>query len=238
MLLACALRCGLAGLVLLGAPRVSLAQAPPPAQVALPPVEAALSRLSPWLLKGGLRLTHLSYSRTSTNWRLLMPLSLATEYRVNSRFSLYAQLDTDMQLASTSLRRRRRAAVGAAATLPAAALGLGARCYYGRPAGAATQQPGVPELGKYLALEANATLSQASTRITGATRGFVGSRMLVVPALYALWGVQNRLRPHVLYDLSAGLGVLAPTRTNAEYYLPSHNWDVGAQVNIRLYLAR
>lgn len=234
MRLAYALRGGLlAGLVLLGAPGASLAQAPPAAAE----VEARPPRLSPWLLKGGLRLTHLSYSRTSTSWRLLMPVALATEYRLGSRVSLYAQLDADVQLAGTSLRRRRRGTVNADATFPAAALGVGARCYYGRPAGAATRQPGVPELGRYLALEAGAALSEVSARVNSATRGFVGTRSLLVPSLYALWGVQNRLRPHVLYDLNAGLGVLAPTRTNAEYFLPSHGWDVGAQVNIRLYFA-
>ncbi|NML66088.1 hypothetical protein HHL22_12815 [Hymenobacter sp. RP-2-7] len=227
-----ALRGGLLGLVLWSAPRAGMAQA------AAVPAAATSAPSSPWLLKGGLRLTHLSYSRTATSWRLLMPLSLAAERRVGSRLSWYAQFDADMQLASTSLRRR-RAVVGSNTTLPAVALGLGARCYYGRPAGATRQQPGVPELGKYLALEASATLSQAGTSATSTTRGAVGNHnTLLVPALYALWGVQNRLRPHLLYDLSAGLGVLAPTRTNAEYYLPRHGWDVGAQVNIRFYLTR
>jgi hypothetical protein len=207
-----------------------LAQAPPAADTT--------TYLSPWLLKGGLRLTHLSYRRTDTNWQLLMPWSLATEYRLGSRFSVGAQLDADMQVASTSLRRRRRAAVGADATMPAASLGLGPRFYYGRPAGAATQQLGVPEWGKYLALEAGAAISQVSTRRAGAGWRSGRSQALLAPSLYALWGVQNRLRPHVLYDLNAGLGLLAPTRSASTDDLQlRHGWDVGAQVNVRLYFA-
>lgn len=196
----------------------------------------AAPRSSAWLVKGGLRLTHFSYSRSGTSWRLLVPVSLAIERRLGSHFSLYAQLEPDMQLASAA-RRRRRSSAGADAGLYATAMALGSRYYYGRPAAAAPHPASAPEFGKYVALELGADITKASASVLSSARATAGGRSLLTPALYALWGIQNRLRPHLLYDLNAGLGVLAPTRSSAEYPLRSHGWDVGAQVNIRLYWA-
>lgn len=59
----------------------------------------------------------------------------------------------------------------------------------------------------------------------------------LTPAVYALWGIQNRRLPHVLYDLKVGVGVLAPVRYyNFERIGGTTHWNAGAQVNIRLYL--
>ena len=209
----------------------------------LPAADSAGTRLPTWVWKGGLRLTHLSYSRTTTNWRLLVPASLGAEYRLASCFSFYAQLDADMQLNNVSARRRgRRGSAGAStgAGVPAATVELGGRWYYGRPAGPVVRQPGTPEFGKYLAL---AVAGEWANAANGTTvyygRGQRGASGRLTPSLYALWGIQNRPRPHLLYDLNAGLGVLAPSQArSSDYPLANQHWDVGAQVNVRVYWAR
>ncbi|MDJ0366765.1 hypothetical protein QMK33_16540 [Hymenobacter sp. H14-R3] len=50
---------------------------------------------------------------------------------------------------------------------------------------------------------------------------------MLAPTVYALWGVQHRLRPCVLYDLNAGAGVLAPSYYNLERPSGSTHWNVG-----------
>ncbi|RZK62092.1 MAG: hypothetical protein EOO59_03465 [Hymenobacter sp.] len=206
-------------LSLFGAASASRAQAPPgPDSVRVRPAQ--------WLVKGGLRFTHLSASRTSTSWQMLVPLSLAAERRLG-RASLYAQLDADVQLSSAGARRRRAATN---TSLPTAALGMGGRYYYSRPTARQGYQPTAPEFGGYLALEAGASTTQAATR----SRSHASSRATLTPSLYVLWGTQNRLRHHFLWDLNAGLGLQAPVRIT-EYSLPQRSWDLGLQANIRLY---
>lgn len=193
--------------------------------------------LPAFVAEGGLHLTQLSVSRSSSNWQAVVPAALGLEYRLNSRFSLYTQLGATVQLANDA-RSRRRMAVRTA--LPAAALGLGGRCYYSRPAGA-LRPAEAAEFGRYLALEAGAELTQSQRP---ATRGLSASRRpswnsaaLLSPYLFARWGVQNRWRSHLLYDLNAGLGLVAPSRPAAEYTGANHRLDIAVQVNVSLYVA-
>lgn len=208
-------------LSLLGAVGSGRAQAVPGADSTQGPATA-------WLVKGGLRLTHLSASSSSASWQMLVPWSLAVERRLG-RISLYTQLDADMQLTSVNVRRRRRSA-GPNTSFPTAALGVGGRYYYGHRAGSPGRRPGATELGRYLALEAGATLAQVA-----AAKGYPSGRGLLTPSLFALWGTQSYLRRHLLCDLNAGVGLLAPGRVPAEYALLHHGWDAGAQATIRLY---
>jgi len=188
---------------------------------------------SPLLLKAGLRLTHFRYSYDAKAWQLLVPLSLGAEYRAAPRISLYGLLEGDV-LASRTAARRRSAQ---RSSLPAAALSLGLRYYYGAPR-LAQSRGASSALGRYLALDGGAEYAQldATTAIQAARRRTVPATL--TPALYALWGVQNCLRPALLYDLSAGLGLLAPAHHYyAEWPASTAHWNLGAQVNIRLYLS-
>ena len=195
--------------------------------------QAPASQPAPWVLKAGLRLTHLHYAHNSQAWQLLLPLSLGAEYRVAPRVSLYGQLEADLLASNTSRQAARRQAPRSA--LEAATLGLGLRYYYGRPRRAGDPETG-PEFGKYLALEGAADWQQLPTgRLRNTSRRTTPA--VLTPALYALWGIQNRLRPHALYDLNAGLGLLAPAQYNFERVGAANHWDVGAQVNIRLYFS-
>ena len=207
------------------------------AQAQASPTEL-VPRLPAFVAKGGLRLTQFSVSRHSSNWQAVVPAALGLEYRLNSRFSLYTQLDANIQLANDA-RKRRGMAVRTA--LPTAAVGLGGRCYYSRPSGTLHATAEAPTFGRYIALEAGCEQTQ-SQRPTA--RGLAVSRRpawnntaLLAPYLFARWGVQNRWRSHVLYDLNAGLGLVAPVRPAAEYTGANHRLDVAAQVNVSLYVA-
>lgn len=177
--------------------------------------------------KAGLRLTRLRYAHASQAWQFLLPLSLGAEYRVAPRVSLYTQLEADLLTTHTSSRRR--GSQGNA--LSAASAALGVRYYYGRAHQAA------PIFGRYLALEGSADWEQLTTSTSQSARRRRTTPAVLTPGVYALWGVQHRLRPHVLYDLNAGAGVLAPAYYNIERPHGSTHWNVGGQVNLRLYFS-
>ena len=197
---------------------VAHAQQPAPDSVQRPP------RL---LLKAGLRLTHFRYAHDSQSWQFVLPLSLGAEYRVAPRLSFYTQLETDMQARSAASRRR----AAPADVLAGASVALGARYYYG-PA----RQGAAPRFGRYLALEGSAEWEQLPNArwITGRGRARTTPAVLT-PGVYALWGVQHRLRRHSYYDISAGGGLLAPAYYNYERPSAASRWNVGGQATIRFY---
>jgi hypothetical protein len=180
------------------------------------------------LLKAGLRLTHLRYAHDSKSWQVQLPLSLGAEYRLAPRLSVYTQLEADMQASNTSIRRRptQRDA------LAAATAALGFRYYYGGGPRA------VPRFGRYLALEGTADWEQltAARWLRARSGGRRTTPTVLTPGIYALWGVQHRLRGHSYYDMSAGAGVLAPAYYNVERPGAASRWNVGGQATIRLYL--
>ncbi|RZK47264.1 MAG: hypothetical protein EOO59_18075, partial [Hymenobacter sp.] len=170
------------------------------------------------LLKAGLRLTHLRYAHDSKSWQFLVPLSLGAEYRVASRLSFYTQLETDLQASSTTGRRR----ATQTNALAGASTALGVRYYYGH------SQRAAPLYGRYLALEGSADWEQlpAARWVTTAGRGRQRTTPAVLtPGVYALWGVQHRLRRHAYYDISAGGGLLAPAYYNFERPSTASRWN-------------
>jgi len=181
----------------------------------------------PLLLKAGLRLTHLRYAHDSKSWQFLLPLSLGAEYRLAPRLSVYTQFEADMQATYTSNRRRatRRS------TLAAASVALGARYYCG-----GGPQAG-PRFGRYLALEGSADWEQLTDArwLRARSSGRRATPAVLTPGIYALWGVQQRLRRHAYYDVSAGAGLLAPAYYNFERPNTTNRWNVGGQASIRLY---
>jgi hypothetical protein len=181
----------------------------------------------PLLLKAGLRLTHLRYTHDSKSWQFLLPLSLGAEYRLAPRLNVYTQLEADMQAIYTSNRRRatRRS------TLAAASVALGVRYYYGGGPQAA------PRFGRYLALEGTTDWEQLTDArwLRTSPNGRRATPAVLTPGIYALWGVQHRLRHHTYYDVSAGVGVLAPAYYNFERPSTATAWNVGGQASIRLY---
>lgn len=202
-----------------------LALASPAAAQQAAPDSARLPR--PLLLKAGLRLTHLRYTHDSKSWQFLLPLSLGAEYRLAPRLSVYTQLEADMQATYTSNRRRatRRS------TLAAASVALGVRYYYGGG------PPMGPRFGRYLALEGTTDWEQLTDArwLRARSNGRRATPAVLTPGVYALWGVQQRLRGHVYYDVSAGVGVLAPAYYNFERPDVANRWNVGGQASIRVY---
>ena len=182
------------------------------------------------LLKAGLRLTHLSYSPGRQTWRLVVPFSVAAEYRLASQFSIYSQAEADVQ-ASHALTSHRRSQASA---VPAAALSLGLRYYYNQPARG--ERPGRHEAyGTYLALEGNVAQEQVTAKY--ASQPHHRPPTSLTPGVYAFWGAQHALRHCGLYDVNAGLGFQAPAYYNFERLTPAH-YNVAAQVNIRLYVGQ
>lgn len=216
----------LTGLLLVGSLLLATAGA---AQVA-PAAADSVPRPPQVLYKLGLRLTHLRYAHDSRAWQFLLPLSLGVEYRVAPRLSLYTQFEADMLTSYTSGRRR-----GAQnGSLSAASLALGVRYYYGH-VGRAT-----PVFGRYLAFEGSADWEQLTNASFVSVSGSGRRRTMpavLTPGIYALWGVQHRLRGHLLYDINAGAGLLAPAYYNYERPAAASHWNVGGQATIRLYLA-
>jgi hypothetical protein len=180
------------------------------------------------LLKAGLRLTHLRYTHDSKSWQFLLPLSLGAEYRVAPRLSFYTHLETDLQASSANGRRR----AAQANAVSAASAALGVRYYYGHA------QPTAPVFGRYVALEGSADWEQLTDARWVTTSGSGRRRTtptVLTPGVYALWGVQHRLRGHAWYDISAGAGVLAPAYYNFERPSTATRWNVGGQATIRFY---
>ena len=216
----------LKGMLLAGSLLLATAGA---AQVAPAPTDS-VPRPPQVLYKLGLRVTHLRYAHDSRAWQFLLPLSLGVEYRVAPRLSLYNQFEADMLTSYTSGRRRG----GQNGSLSAASLALGVRYYYGQVGRAA------PVFGRYLALEGSTDWEQQPNArfvsVSGSGRRRTTPAVLT-PGIYALWGVQHRLRGHLLYDINAGAGVLAPAYYNYERPAATNHWNVGGQATIRLYLA-
>jgi hypothetical protein len=104
------------------------------------------------------------------------------------------------------------------------------RYYYGH-----AQRP-APAFGRYLALEGSAEWEQLPDARWVTTSGSGRRRTtpaVLTPGVFALWGVQHRLRGYSWYDISAGAGVLAPSYYNFER--PANRWNVGGQATVRVF---
>lgn len=229
------------GLVLLGRPEAGVAQVAPNVPAPAPPVAAAAgaapeatpTAASPrFLLKGGLQLTHLFYLPDHLGWQLIFPTSLGFEYRLNPRFSLLARAEADV--AAGRAPRGRRG--GNLAPAPGAALGLGARYYFNQSRALCAGAP-AECWGSYLALETSTDLSAAGRLRGGARSRRRGAASLTrfTPSVFVLVGTQHQgPGRHMLYDLSAGLGIEAPPSYATDATI-SRPWEMASQVNLRVY---
>jgi hypothetical protein len=180
------------------------------------------------LLKGGLRLTHFSYSGSGQSWRVVVPLSVGAEYRLLPRLAFYGQADADLQASRAAGRRGARRNL-----LPSAALGLGLRYYYRQPDQGHLRRTTSP-FGNYLALEGSIERTELAGTFLTVSQSRRQTPTSLTPGVYAYWGTQHRLRRAMLYDINAGLGWQAPPYYNYESVTPAH-YDLTAQVNLRLY---
>lgn len=227
------------GLALLGRPVAAAAQAAPSAPVPPAPVAASATPattptavLPRFLLKGGLQLTHLFYLPDHLGWQLVFPASLGFEYRLTPGFSLLARAEADV--ATGRAPRGRRG--GSQAPASGAALGLGARYYFNQSRARCAGTP-AERWGSYVAFETNTDLSAAG-RLRGGSRSRkrgASSLTRFTPSIFALVGAQHRgPGRHLLYDLSAGLGLEAPPPYTVEATI-SRPWEMASQVNLRVY---
>lgn len=206
------------GIGLLAGPVAAAAVSPAPVPLSGP-------RL---LLKGGLRLNHLFYLPSQQSWQLVLPSSVGLECRLTPRFALYTQLEADLSAGRAPRGRRSRALLPTTST----DFALGARYYFNQPAAGSVSTHSEP-WGNYLAVESSAELAQIGR---GGRRGRSLAVGRVTPAVFALCGIQHGgPGRHMLYDLNAGLGIVAPPAYTADARL-APPWSVASQVNLRVYL--
>lgn len=218
----------LSGFLLLASATLSLGQtvpAPPEATpvsltaAAVAPSEATPDRL---LLKIGLN------AGRSLRWggyyglAARLPVSLAAEYALSSKVTVYGQLDADFRLS------RQNAYFGDQDFfIPTGALGVGARYYYNQAGRERHNRSHGPFVGNYLALEAHAEGRQR-----------YGNRNDLAPGLNLLWGMQRRLGRNFLFDFNAGAG-LGPLRTDSYIgYSNGGNLNITTQFNLGIYFGR
>lgn len=218
----------LAGMALLTSASQSLAQtapASPPAVTSQPvvvpavPVEETPDRL---LLKVGLN------AGRSFRWggynRLLsqVPLTVASEYSLNSKFTVYGQVDTDF-----GVRRRESFSGDRSNLIPSGAVGIGGRYYYNQAGRALQNRAHGPFIGNYLGLELHTEM-----------RRLYGREVEFSPGLNFVWGMQRRLNRNFLFDLNAGVGV-GPNRNHSTLaYVPDPLLTITTQLNLGIYFGR
>ena len=225
-------------LALLGRAEIIAAQTPAVLPSAAPAAISAATATAPavvsprFLLKAGAQLTHLFYLPDNQSWQMVFPASLGLEYRLNPRFSLLARAEAD--IAAGRAPRGRRGSLQSPAA--GAAQGLGARYYFNQGRQRRPDAPAEP-WGNYLAFETSTDLSAAG-RLRGARRGKRGASSLtrLTPSIFVLLGTQHRgPGRHLLYDLSAGVGLEAPPPYALDATM-SRPWEMASQVNLRVYL--
>lgn len=166
-----------------------------------------------------------------------LPVSVAAEYALRSKVTVYGQLDTDVALHSRPVLFGERNPL-----IPTGALSLGARYYYNQTGGASHNPAHGPFLGNYLAVGAHTEMVQYFTYQGPPARlPAAASRTLhtaYIPTLNLLWGTQRRLGHNFLLDFNAGVGLGANRRSRyTSAYLPS-SINPSVQVNLGIYFGR
>lgn len=232
---------------LLALPVLTHAQAPaPPTET---PIPAAATPPAPrrLLLKLGLTPSRLlpQYRYSGFNW--VVAPSVGAEYQLGPHVSLYGQADVDFSLSHRdyylSGTREKEALVHSGA------LGLGLRYYYNQAGRERHNRAHGAFQGNYLALEALTELDRIRYFLyDNISYPYPGTesveyRTQASPLLNVYWGLQRRLGKHFLYDVNAGVGVIA--KPVADYYYPFYRRDRtlyyldGAfAINLRLYVVR
>jgi len=231
---------------LLALPVLTRAQAPVPLPES--PVPTAITAPAPrrLLLKLGLTPSRLlpQYRRNGFNW--VVAPSVGAEYQLGPHISLYGQADIDF-----SFSHRDYYASGVPekeALVHSGALGLGLRYYYNQAGRERHHRVHGAFQGNYLALEVLTELDRIRYYFYDISYPYPGTesieyRIQTTPLLNAYWGLQRRLGKHFLYDVNAGVGIIA--KPTADYYYPFYRRDRtlyylnGAfAVNLRLYVVR
>jgi hypothetical protein len=217
----------LPSLLLLASTTIGHAQTvPPAAPTTLPATTTAALDLPaeapthPLLLKVGLNAGRALQWGGYHGLLSQVPVSVGAEYSLNSKFTLYSQLDADV-----GLPRRYSFSGDRSNLITSGAVGLGGRYYYNQAGRARHNRPHGPFIGNYLGLEAHVEM-----------RRYYGPQFDFAPAFNAVWGMQRRLNRNFLFDFNAGVG-LGPTRNYISGFTPSHT-TITTQFNLSLYFGR
>ena len=235
-LLMCLTRLLLPGALLLAASIPSLAQTAPapsamPETTVLPAAEP--SRL---LLKVGLNAARAFRWGGYYGMPFRLPVSAAAEYQLNSKFTLYGQLDADFAIPRHTSYFGERTPL-----LPTGALSIGSRYYYNQAGRAQHNRAHGAFVGNYLAAEIHTEMWNRY-EFEGASlvipTGSYALRRDYVPTLNVLWGMQRRLGRSFLFDASAGLGIGA-SRSNLNFGgFSSGALNLSGQLNLGVYFGR
>lgn len=210
----------LSGLLLASTANCLAQTAPAPV---VPPTAAPETAPDKLLLKVGLNTGRAFRYSGYYGLAARLPVSVGAEYLLSPKFTLYAQLDADVQLS-----RRNEYFGDQHFAIPTGAVGIGARYYYNQAGRARHHRPHGPFAGNYLALEAHTELRQR-----------YGTSTEVAPGLNLLWGMQRRLGRSFLFDFNvgAGLGPVA-SRTGFGIRNPGSNVNITTQINLSVYFGR
>ncbi|MBF9221633.1 hypothetical protein [Hymenobacter ruricola] len=211
----------LPGLLILAATATSHGQTAPvapttPEDVATPLAPDDAHKL---LLKVGLNAGRSVRWSGYAGWSGRTPVSLAAEYALSPRFTLYGQLDTDIDVL-----RRRSLDGNTMPLVSSGAIGVGGRYYYNQVGRARNNRAHGLFVGNYLGLELHTELER------------YGSSLRTGPSLNALWGMQRRLGRNFLVDFNAGVGY-GPNRSATTGYNTSAG-TIATQFNLGIYFGR
>jgi hypothetical protein len=165
-----------------------------------------------------------------------LPVSAGAEYRLNSKFTLYGQLDADFAIPRHTSYFGERTPL-----LPTGAFSVGGRYYYNQAGRAQHNRASGAFVGNYLAAEIHTEIwnryefEGASLAIP---TGSYALRRDYVPTLNVLWGMQRRLGRSFLFDASAGLGIGA-SRSDLNFGgFSSGALNLSGQLNLGVYFGR
>ncbi len=168
------------------------------------------------LLKAGLNAGRSMRLTNLDGWSGRVPISLASEYSLGSKFTLYGQFDTDIAL----LRLPSDVGSGLVHT---GAIGVGGRCYYKQQNRSQANMAHGLFVGNYLGLEMHNELQR------------YGNFLRTGPSLNALWGMQRRLSDKFLFDFNAGIGYGPNSLANTGYSTPAGT--IATQFNMSVYFS-
>jgi len=204
------------GLFILAGTAASYGQnALPAPEATSPSATSAESAPHKLLLKAGLNVGRSMRLTNLDGWSGRVPISLASEYSLSSKFTLYGQFDTDIAL------RRLPSDVGSGGLVPTGAIGVGGRCYYNQQKRSQANLAHGLFVGNYLGLEMHNELQR------------YGNFLRTGPSLNALWGMQRRLSDNFLFDFNAGVGYGPNSSANTGYITPAGT--IATQFNMSIY---
>lgn len=232
----------LPGPLLLAATTLSFGQTvTPPSPPEVTVTEATPDRL---LLKVGLNagraLSWSGYNGLMTH----AAVAVGAEYLLNSRFTLYSQVDADVALGRNSYYHGEGNGL-----ISSGAVGIGGRYYYNQAGRVQHNRAHGPFVGNYLALEATTELNRRQFELYDYTSSYYPTpytteyRTQVTPLVTVQWGWQRRVGQHFLYDAGIGLGLLARPATYSYYPYSGHfdtlyRFESTLAINLRLYFVR